>query len=179
MSLALDSVAPKQEDLQLDRGLAQSSDRGEQRMFTSTGLGGELLAATWATTAASQPTHRRRPSGRAEPLYCAVIEEHRSHRSPPRRPSYQGTSADASVWGSTARPPWRRPTDQTSTLESPATVRAGCSQVAAKDNTARPLNCLMNADPQAGPWMPRTQQLPKLGIVGVLKPCCITAIGLI
>jgi hypothetical protein len=30
----------------------------------------------------------------------------------------------------------------------------------------------MNADPQAGPWMPRIQQLPKLGIVGVLKPCC-------
>jgi hypothetical protein len=27
----------------------------------------------------------------------------------------------------------------------------------------------MNADPQAGPWMPRIQQLPKLGIVGVLK----------
>src|SRR5262245_34643909 len=32
----------------------------------------------------------------------------------------------------------------------------------------------MNADPQAGPWMPRIQQLPKLGIVGVLKPCCTT-----
>ena len=54
------------------------------------------------------------------------------------------------------------------------TVRVGCSQVAAKDNTARPLNCLMNADPQAGPWMPRIQQLPKLGIVGVLKSCCTT-----
>src|SRR5262249_51705432 len=33
------------------------------------------------------------------------------------------------------------------------TVRVGCGQVAAKDNTARPLNCLMNADPQAGPWI--------------------------
>src|SRR5205085_7338061 len=54
------------------------------------------------------------------------------------------------------------------------TIRVGCSQVAAKDNTARPLNCLMNADPQAGPWMPRIQQLPKLAIVGVLKPCCTT-----
>jgi hypothetical protein len=32
----------------------------------------------------------------------------------------------------------------------------------------------MNADPQAGPWMPRIQQLPKLGIVGVLKSCCTT-----
>src|SRR5207245_4580060 len=59
------------------------------------------------------------------------------------------------------------------------TVRVGCSQVAAKDNTARPLNCLMNADPQAGPWMPRIQQLPKLGIVGVLKPCCTTRSDLI
>src|SRR5262245_4604115 len=58
-------------------------------------------------------------------------------------------------------------------------VRVGCSQVAAKDNAARPLNCLMNADPQAGPWMPRIQQLPKLGTVGVLKFCCTTAIGLI
>ena len=57
------------------------------------------------------------------------------------------------------------------------TVRVGCSQVAAKDNTAPPLNCLMNADPQAGPWMPRIQQLPKLGIVGVLKPCCTTRSG--
>src|SRR5262249_23383789 len=56
-------------------------------------------------------------------------------------------------------------------------VRVGCSQVAAKDNTARPLNCLMNADPQAGPWMPRIQQLPKLGTVGVLKPCCTTRSG--
>ena len=28
-------------------------------------------------------------------------------------------------------------------------LRVGCSQVAAKDNTARPLDCLMNADPQA------------------------------
>src|SRR5262249_15886950 len=46
------------------------------------------------------------------------------------------------------------------------TVRVGCSQVAAKDNTAWPLNCLMNADLQAGPWMPRIQQLPKFGIVG-------------
>src|SRR5262245_37978609 len=52
------------------------------------------------------------------------------------------------------------------------TVRVGCSQVATKDNSARPLNCLMSADPQAGPWMPRIQQLPKLGPVGVLKPCC-------
>jgi|SRR5215471_9514302 hypothetical protein len=59
------------------------------------------------------------------------------------------------------------------------TVRVGCSQVAAKDNTARPLNYLMNADPQVGPWMPRIQQFPKLGTVGVLKPCGITAIGLI
>jgi hypothetical protein len=59
------------------------------------------------------------------------------------------------------------------------TVRVGCSQVAAKDNTAWPLNCLMNADSQAGPWMPRIQQLPKFGVVGVLKPCCTTAIGLI
>jgi hypothetical protein len=33
------------------------------------------------------------------------------------------------------------------------------------------------ADPQAGPWMPRIQQLPKLGIVGVLKPCCTTRSG--
>jgi hypothetical protein len=57
------------------------------------------------------------------------------------------------------------------------TVRVGCSQVAAKDNTARPLNCLTNADPQAGPWMPRIQQLPKLGTVGVLKPCCTTRSG--
>src|SRR5215475_5007846 len=54
------------------------------------------------------------------------------------------------------------------------TVRVGCSQVAAKDNSARPLNCLMSADPQARPWMPRIQQLPKLGTVGVLKPCCTT-----
>jgi hypothetical protein len=30
----------------------------------------------------------------------------------------------------------------------------------------------MSADPQARPWMPRIQQLPKLGTVGVLKPCC-------
>src|SRR5258708_4116561 len=54
------------------------------------------------------------------------------------------------------------------------TVRVGCSQVAAKDNTARSLNCLMNAAPQAGPWMPRIQQLPKLGIphssLGYLTP---------
>src|SRR5262249_10117239 len=54
------------------------------------------------------------------------------------------------------------------------TVRVGCSQVAAKDNSVRPLNCLISADPQAGPWMPRIQQLPKLGPVGVLKPCCTT-----
>jgi hypothetical protein len=54
------------------------------------------------------------------------------------------------------------------------TVRVGCSQVAAKDNSARPLNCLMSADPQAGPRMPRIKQLPKLGPVGVLKPCCTT-----
>jgi hypothetical protein len=53
----------------------------------------------------------------------------------------------------------------------------GCSQVAAKDNTARPLNCLMNANPQAGPSMPRIQQLPKLGTMGVLKPCCTTQRG--
>src|SRR5262245_25377942 len=68
------------------------------------------------------------------------------------------TSADKSVWGSTAR-------------------RTSAQADAAKDNTARPLNCLMNADPQAGPWMPRIQQLPKFGIVGVLKPCCTTRSG--
>ena len=36
---------------------------------------------------------------------------------------------------------------------------------------------LMNNDPQAGPWMPRIKQPPKLGTVGVLTPCCTTRLG--
>jgi len=80
------------------------------------------------------------------------------------------------VWGSTARRTLAQATKHPRWNLQP-TVRVGCSQVAAKDNTARPLNCLMNADPQVGPWMPRIQQFPKLGTVGVLKPCCTTRSG--
>ena len=36
------------------------------------------------------------------------------------------------------------------------------------------LDRLVNADPKTKPRMPRVQQFPKLGPVGVLKPCCTT-----
>jgi hypothetical protein len=76
------------------------------------------------------------------------------------------TSADKSLWGSIARGNLGagRPIKAPRWNIQP-TVRVGCSQVAAKDNTVRPLNCLMNADPQVGPWMLRTQHFPQLGVL--------------
>jgi hypothetical protein len=70
------------------------------------------------------------------------------------------TSADKSVWGSTARRTLAQA--DRSNIHAGSPVRVGCSQVAANDNTARSGNCLMNANPQA-------QQFPTRGTVGVLK----------
>jgi hypothetical protein len=48
------------------------------------------------------------------------------------------------------------------------------SDITTKNNAISLLDGFMNANPQTKPWMPRIQQLAKLGAVGVLKPCCTT-----
>ena len=50
----------------------------------------------------------------------------------------------------------------------------GGFQITAESNAVRPLDHLMNANTKTSPRMPRVQQLPKLGTVGVLKPRCTT-----
>ena len=114
--------------------------------------------------------------GRSDTLESAASDAVERLFRTSRKSAPSITSADKSVWGSTARRTLAQATKHPRWNLQP-TVRVGCSQVAAKDNTARPLNCLMNADPQVGPWMPRIQQFPKLGTVGVLKPCCTTRSG--
>jgi hypothetical protein len=52
------------------------------------------------------------------------------------------------------------------------TVRIGSVQIAAENDTVRPIDRLMNADSKTRPRVPRIQQFPYLGSVGVLKPCC-------
>ena len=53
----------------------------------------------------------------------------------------------------------------------------GGIQITAESNAVRPLDHLMNANTKTSPRMPRVQQLPKLGTVGVLKPRCKTMLG--
>jgi putative transposase len=108
------------------------------------------------------PTYGYRRASQHPSVY--IIEENRLCRSgcDPAGCRQVGVGLDCQTHPGAGRPIKHRWNLQ-------PTVRVGCSQVAAKDNTARPLNCLMNADPHAGPWMPRIQQLPKLGLVGVLN----------
>src|SRR6516225_5630840 len=116
--------------------------------------------------------------GRGDTLELAASDTVERLLRTSRKSTPSITSADKSVWGSTARRILAQ-ADRSNIHAGISSQRfaSDASQVAAKDNTARPLNCLMNADPQAGPWMPRIQQLPKLGTVGVLKPCCTTRSG--
>ena len=52
------------------------------------------------------------------------------------------------------------------------TVGIGTGQITAENDAARLLDSSVNADPKTTPWMPRVQQFPKLGSVGVSKPRC-------
>jgi hypothetical protein len=57
------------------------------------------------------------------------------------------------------------------------TVGIGTGQITAENDAARLLDSSVNADPKTTPWMPRVQQFPKLGSVGVSKPRCTTPNG--
>jgi hypothetical protein len=70
------------------------------------------------------------------------------------------------------------------TLEHPGrnlqpAIRVQSAQRAAEDDTIRLRDRLVDRNTHPGPWMPPIQKLPENGTVGVLKPCCITASGLI
>ena len=52
------------------------------------------------------------------------------------------------------------------------TVGIGTGQITAENDAARLLDSCINADPKTIPWMPRVQQFPKLGSVGVSNPRC-------
>ena len=71
--------------------------------------------------------------------------------------------------------PWRKPTGRTSRPESPANGSASEPlRLQRKTTPSGLVDRLVNADPKTKPRMPRVQQFPKLGPVGVLKPCCTT-----
>ncbi len=58
------------------------------------------------------------------------------------------------------------------------TIHGRPAQRAAESTAIRPRDRLMDGDLKAKPWMPRIQQLPKGGPVGVLKPYSTTRTAL-
>jgi hypothetical protein len=90
-----------------------------------------------------------------------------------RKSAASGVSAATSAWASAATRTLAHADRSNPRRNLESSVSTATALATAKNNV-RFVDRFVNSDPKTKPRMPRVQQFPKLGSVGVLKLCCTT-----